>query len=145
MLIILLYFADAGADWLVPFTVASLCFLMGLQNALITKASTAVVRTTHITGMSTDIGIELGRLIIGSDRTGQAASVTKVTLLAVVTMSFFLGGVIGAVLIGNSGAIGLVPVILLLALVSLPALYQDARTAQRRNRRMKRQAADPTG
>ena len=41
----------------VPITVMLLCFMMGLQNALITKISNAEIRTTHLTGMLTDIGI----------------------------------------------------------------------------------------
>jgi uncharacterized membrane protein YoaK (UPF0700 family) len=36
-----------------------LSFAMGLQNALVTRVSGAVVRTTHITGVLTDIGIQL--------------------------------------------------------------------------------------
>jgi uncharacterized membrane protein YoaK (UPF0700 family) len=39
-----------------------LCVAMGLQNALVTKISGAVVRTTHMTGIVTDIGIEIVRL-----------------------------------------------------------------------------------
>ncbi len=39
-----------------------LCFIMGLQNATITKISGARMRTTHVTGIVTDIGIELGKL-----------------------------------------------------------------------------------
>jgi uncharacterized membrane protein YoaK (UPF0700 family) len=39
-----------------------LCFAMGLQNALVTKISGAVVRTTHLTGMVTDIAIESVRI-----------------------------------------------------------------------------------
>ncbi|WP_316568022.1 DUF1275 family protein [Myxococcus sp. MxC21-1] len=35
---------------------------MGLQNALVTRVSGAVVRTTHITGILTDIGIQVVRL-----------------------------------------------------------------------------------
>ena len=38
-------------------------FHHGLQNALITKLSRAEIRTTHITGIVTDIGIELGKLL----------------------------------------------------------------------------------
>ncbi len=50
-------------EWLfVPATVMVLCFIMGLQNALVTKLSNAEIRTTHVTGMVTDIGIELGKL-----------------------------------------------------------------------------------
>jgi len=37
-----------------------LCFIMGLQNAVITKISHAEIRTTHVTGLVTDVGIELG-------------------------------------------------------------------------------------
>ncbi|MCI1796616.1 MULTISPECIES: YoaK family protein [Acetobacter] len=34
-------------------------FLMGLQNATVTRISGSVVRTTHITGMLTDLGMEI--------------------------------------------------------------------------------------
>ena len=63
---LLLLFGILGAQlmsvpgFFVPLTVVLLCFIMGLQNAIITKLSNAEVRTTHITGMVTDIGIELG-------------------------------------------------------------------------------------
>jgi uncharacterized membrane protein YoaK (UPF0700 family) len=40
-----------------------LCFAMGLQNALVTRISGAVVRTTHLTGVITDLGIESVRLV----------------------------------------------------------------------------------
>ena len=43
--------------------VAPLCFTMGLQNALITKIRDFPVRTTHVTGMVTDIAVELGRIL----------------------------------------------------------------------------------
>lgn len=41
-----------------------LCFAMGLQNALVTNISGAVVRTTHLTGVTTDFGIELVTLAV---------------------------------------------------------------------------------
>ncbi|WP_254368350.1 YoaK family protein, partial [Paracoccus sp. Z118] len=47
------------------FSLACLCFIMGMQNATITKISGARIRTTHATGMITDIGIELGREVFG--------------------------------------------------------------------------------
>jgi len=47
----------------VPLTVVLLCFMMGLQNAVISKISKAEIRTTHITGLVTDLGIELGKLV----------------------------------------------------------------------------------
>src|SRR5690606_25810139 len=39
-----------------------LLFAMGLQNSLVTMISNAVVRTTHLTGLFTDLGIELSQL-----------------------------------------------------------------------------------
>src|SRR4030095_16071002 len=49
-------------DVFVPSTVLLLCFIMGLQNAVVTKISQAEIRTTHMTGIVTDLGLELGRL-----------------------------------------------------------------------------------
>lgn len=42
----------------------TLSFAMGLQNALVTRLSGAVVRTTHLTGLATDFGIEVVRVIV---------------------------------------------------------------------------------
>ena len=47
-----------------------LCFIMGLQNGLITKISHADIRTTHMTGIITDLGIETGRLLFGKTTDG---------------------------------------------------------------------------
>src|SRR5690606_17072798 len=40
-----------------------LLFAMGLQNALVTRVSQSVVRTTHLTGIFTDLGLELSQLL----------------------------------------------------------------------------------
>jgi len=40
-----------------------LAFSMGLQNALVTRVSGAVVRTTHMSGVLTDIAMELVRMV----------------------------------------------------------------------------------
>ncbi len=40
-----------------------LLFAMGLQNALVTQISKSTVRTTHLTGLFTDLGIEISKLI----------------------------------------------------------------------------------
>jgi len=42
-----------------PWLVLALAFAMGMQNALVTRVSGAVVRTTHLTGVVTDLGLEL--------------------------------------------------------------------------------------
>jgi uncharacterized membrane protein YoaK (UPF0700 family) len=38
-----------------------LCAAMGMQNSLVTRLSGAVVRTTHLTGVMTDLAIEAAR------------------------------------------------------------------------------------
>lgn len=40
---------------------STLCLCSGIQNATITSASGAVVRTTHLTGITTDLGIGIVR------------------------------------------------------------------------------------
>lgn len=42
---------------------AALCMACGLQNATVTSALGAVVRTSHLTGLTTDLGIGLIRVI----------------------------------------------------------------------------------
>jgi hypothetical protein len=47
----------------VPLTVLLLSFIMGLQNAVGSKISAGKIRTTHMTGNLTDLGMELGKLL----------------------------------------------------------------------------------
>ncbi len=95
-----------------------LCFIMGFQNATITKISQARIRTTHATGMITDVGIELGRAVYGrSVNPAIAADRTKLGVLVQLLTTFLLGGVIGAIGYGLIGfAFSLPLAVLLLAL-----------------------------
>ena len=112
----------------VPLTVMLLCFIMGLQNALITKLSRAEIRTTHITGIITDIDIELGKLFYwnrtrGPDIARVMADRQRLRVLSLLALYFFLGGVIGALGFNHLGYIATVPLALLLVLLaSVPAL-----------------------
>ena len=94
-----------------------LCYIMGLQNATITKISGARVRTTHLTGMVTDIGIELGKALYFNRASRGAPHVTadwnKLSILARVVTAFFTGGIIGALGFGRLGfGFSLVPAII---------------------------------
>lgn len=42
---------------------AVLCFAMGLQNGAVTSSTGLVVRTTHLTGPATDLGLSLSELV----------------------------------------------------------------------------------
>lgn len=80
----------------VPTTVTLLCFIMGLQNAVLTKISRAEIRTTHLTGVVTDIGIELGRAVYfkGAEHRHRlpGADPDRLRVLCSVFGCFLLGG-----------------------------------------------------
>src|SRR6202012_1434102 len=104
-------------------TIMLLCFTMGLQNAIITKISNAVIRTTHITGMITDIGIVLGRLCFGLSETDSplAEELARLRLLSSLVGLFFIGGVIGAIGFKHVGFFFTVPLaVILLLLAAMP-------------------------
>lgn len=72
----------------------SLLFAMGMQNALVSTISGYVVRTTHLTGMFTDLGIDLYTLISAPGK--NVAAVRKKIILRLVIIFFFLtGGIVG--------------------------------------------------
>ncbi len=107
----------------VSFTAILLCYMMGLQNALITKISHAEIRTTHITGLVTDIGIELGKMMYWNRDEHQAPDMKvvvnrqKLSLHIQLVLSFATGAVMGAAGFKYLGFIASVP--LAIALISL--------------------------
>lgn len=110
----------------VSVTVILLSFIMGLQNAVITKLSNAEIRTTHITGIVTDIGIELGKLAYPNrDKhapdTKVIANRPRLRMLCLLLLFFFIGGVAGALGFKHLGYVATVPLALvLLGLASVP-------------------------
>lgn len=64
----------------------------GLQNAMATRYSGTVIRTTHVTGIITDLGIALGAKLRGEPVESRRAG-----LLAVLLAGFFGGGILGSV------------------------------------------------
>jgi uncharacterized membrane protein YoaK (UPF0700 family) len=63
----------------------------GLQNALVTTYSGAVVRTTHVTGLFTDLG-----LMLGSRLRGELFDKRKAVLFLLIITGFIVGGGFGA-------------------------------------------------
>ena len=90
---------------------ALLCAAMGMQNSLVTRISGAVVRTTHLTGVVTDLGIEAARwfrwwrgslaervhvrLSFGR-ASPEKPAIVKLALLATIAGSFMVGAIAGA-------------------------------------------------
>ena len=72
-----------------------LLFAMGLQNSFVTKVSNAVVRTTHLTGLFTDLGIELSHLFFPSSTLQKQSLKATIRLRIYIISFFFLGGFVG--------------------------------------------------
>ncbi len=73
----------------------TLLFAMGLQNSLVTKASQSVVRTTHLTGLFTDLGIELSQLFFYKKRSEFIRLSKSIYLKLAIISCFFLGCLAG--------------------------------------------------
>lgn len=63
----------------------------GLQNAMASTYSGSVVRTSHLSGMFTDLGIFIGQTL-----RGQAVPRRRLVLCVTIILAFFLGGIAGA-------------------------------------------------
>ena len=123
-----------------------LSFAMGLQNALVTRLSGAVVRTTHLTGLATDVGIEVVLVLSWFlKRTAGEGTLERLKHIAVVRddpelyrarlhatimFSFIGGAALGAALAATAGPLAItLPVLVLVGLVAydraLAISYED--------------------
>jgi uncharacterized membrane protein YoaK (UPF0700 family) len=96
----------SSATLRIPLLVIGLAFLMGLQNAVVTHLSSARVRTTHISGMATDLGIEMALAWHLRDQRNQNtdANNTRLRLHLTTMLAFLVGGVGGVLLYAYIGS-----------------------------------------
>lgn len=122
-----------------------LCLAMGMQNSFVTRLSGAVVRTTHLTGVVTDLGIETARwfrywrasitahtgvrLIVGS-ASPERPSAPRALLLLTITGAFVVGSMIGAVTAVRLGVLALLVPAFALLLGSGAAVWTIVRPAR---------------
>jgi len=78
--------------------VCLLLFAMGLQNSFVTKISNAVVRTTHLTGLFTDLGIDISHLFFPKSLLQKEQLKANIKLRSYIISFFFLGGLFGGLL-----------------------------------------------
>ncbi|MBY0240502.1 MAG: DUF1275 domain-containing protein [Burkholderiaceae bacterium] len=119
----------------IPVTVMLLCFTMGLQNAVITKLSNAEIRTTHITGLMTDIGIELGKMAYWNAAPGLPrvqVDRARLRILLALAGAFFIGGVAGALSFARIGYGATILLALILVILAIVPVLDDARAAWRK-------------
>jgi uncharacterized membrane protein YoaK (UPF0700 family) len=154
--VLLLLFGLMGAitlGWRTPFavplTVLLLAYLMGLQNAVVTKMSSSQIRTTHMTGVVTDLGIEMGKMLYWN-RSGTTpehhvhANRERLRLMAGLMLMFLAGGLVGAAGFKHVGFIFVVPLALVLLTLSLPPLWADRRRLALLLRSLRRASAAST-
>ncbi|MDZ4831770.1 MAG: YoaK family protein [Phycisphaerae bacterium] len=128
--------AGASLYWLIG--IASLA--MGLQNATITRISSGVVRTTHVTGVLTDLGLEAAQFAFWMfDRSHNSPplpqraflrslnvhpTARRLALLASILGSFCLGALLGTLAHEYFTRWAMFPPVLFLAWI----IYRDVRT-----------------
>lgn len=135
---------QAGTGWMQAMLMSFAAAAMGLQNATITRISGGVVRTTHVTGVLTDLGTEVvslwymvreaassgrssgsqtgwGRLsmFVGNVRRHQAS--LRLALLASIFGSFVVGAALGTVMFDHAARWSMFPPVVFL----LWTIYQD--------------------
>ncbi len=130
LLLLLMMLGLGGGGYLhgdLPFT-AALSFVMGLQNATTTMISRTRVRTTHVSGMATDIGIEIASLFFGS--AARRLALPKLRLHGTTILTFAAGGVLGTLVYAAIGAWLFGATAAVLLAVSVPEILRAARGPQ---------------
>ena len=78
-------------------------FVLGMQNATTTRISQARVRTTHVSGMATDLGLALAA-VLTHQRNGLQCR-QQMALHSSTILAFLLGGVTGATVLSGFGTV----------------------------------------
>jgi uncharacterized membrane protein YoaK (UPF0700 family) len=96
----------------------SLLFAMGLQNSLVTTISNSTVRTTHLTGLFTDLGIELSQLFFYIQKEQRLKLYSSIRLRLTIISFFFFGGIVGGIFYTyiNLNVLGIAGIALLFAI-----------------------------
>ncbi len=133
---------EGAAGWMHYLLLGLAASAMGVQNATITRISSGVVRTTHVTGVVTDLGLELAQVLLSfrgdARHTGKAQGVggvggwhvlslrpalKRLALLASILGSFALGAGLGTLAYEHAASLAmLVPVLFLVWII-----FQDLR------------------
>jgi uncharacterized membrane protein YoaK (UPF0700 family) len=94
---------------------------MGLQNSLVTTISNSTVRTTHLTGLFTDLGIELSQRFFYFQKEQRQKLNASIKLRLTIINFFFLGGIIGGVFYSSINLY----VLVIAALTLIIAVFYD--------------------
>ncbi|MDX6747158.1 YoaK family protein [Polaribacter sp. PL03] len=101
-----------------------LLLAMGMQNSYVTKISNTIVRTTHLTGLFTDLGIELSQLFFNESYPNRTKIKSTIKLRIYIICFFFLGGITGGILYSSFGL--KLNTLILGAIILLTSLFYDS-------------------
>lgn len=130
-LLLISYFLYKEHDYLGQLAAAMAC---GLQNAMVATYSGAVIRTTHLTGLTSDMGAAIGNWLAGR-------TISKPTLgfQTIIWYCFCGGGAVGAFLYAHFGYGALfLPITIVLTAAFIYNYVSDKLPEKRQPRRKKR-------
>lgn len=119
-----------GRDFLLLFLLSFFC---GIQNGCFATLTKGQIRTTHLTGISTDIGTDLARLWFGKLSTEEATFTRRVNASRIATFISFAAGSVVSVLVSQQLAYGALCVPFLTSLGVFIAVRQFGKRVSLRN------------
>lgn len=110
-----------------------LTFSCGAQNAIFTHYSNSIIRTTHLTGITTDLGIGLAKYFISKDTDEQRINKIRIDII----FSFVLGSLFGAYIFPKIQFLGFVVPVILSLIVGIRLFVTRTHSAHSENDRQK--------
>lgn len=132
-LLLFSYWLYQQHDYLGQLTAAMAC---GLQNAMVATYSGAVIRTTHLTGLTSDMGAAIGNWLAGR-------SISKPTLgfQAIIWYCFCGGSALGALLFSKVGYDALFVPIMIVMTAAFIYNYVSERLPEKREQKHERHSS----
>lgn len=139
-------------------TLILLCFIMGMHNTVTSVLSGSAIRSTHMTGSATDLGVELSRVfyyirVKSAIIPELKPNFPKMWLLLGMINNFVIGGVVGTYLYSKVGFYFTVPIAMMLFIFGIGSVGYDVKVRLkwwliqkiRQRKRIRRQAEREQG
>lgn len=120
-----------GRDFLL---MSLLCFICGLQNACFSSLTRGQIRTTHLTGIMTDIGIAFVKIFYLPEKGREVVVLRRLNYVRMLTvLSFSLGATVSALMFGRWGYLAFAVLVGTSGALFI-AMYFSARRREKRRR-----------
>ncbi len=133
ILVVIALFYDFGLLTSTNLIACCLLFAMGVQNSLVTKISNAVVRTTHLTGLFTDLGIDLSHMFFPTSYPDRKKVISDIKLKGFIITFFFSGGIFGGFLYASLN-LKLNTLIIAAILLLYSLIYDDVKYSMKKTK-----------